>query len=175
MRSLARRERILLLAGGVTLLLTLGALFLPALGRRTRDWREQLRTAQANLEEFDLLKGQYETLRTRLAGQPVARSGAPSLFTAMDLLAQQSRIAKDQIASITPSSSPPNAEIPLEFAEVKIERLTLKQLNDYLVNVETYREKRIRTDRLHIKKRADKPELLDAMIRVQSLATARRS
>lgn len=173
MRTLTGREKVLALVGGGMLLLTFLILGFPSLSGGLQGWNERVMGAEKDLEEFERLKARYENLKGALAAGAVQTGNAPSLVMAMDRLAQQSRIAKSQLISMTPSSAPSGAEVPLEYVEVRLEGLTLKQLHDYLVGVESFKDKRIRTDRLQVKKRSDKPELLDAVVRVYALSSTR--
>lgn len=170
MRSLSRREKFLSIVGGGMLFVTFLFFVLPGITKRLGKMRGPTANAQTNLEEFEHLKARYEKLKQSAQAQGLSTGTPPSLVASMDGLTRQSEIAQDQVLSMIPSSSPAAAELPLDFVEVKLERLTLKQLSNYLVNVENFKERSIRTDRLHIRKRADKPELLDAVVRVYSLS-----
>ncbi|MBI2058739.1 MAG: hypothetical protein HYT87_03130 [Nitrospirae bacterium] len=170
MRALSKREKFLAIVGGGMFLMTFLFFLLPGISKKIGEMRGPSATAQTDLEEFERLKSRYEKLKQSAQAQGISTGVAPSLVAAMDGLTRQSEIAQDQVLSMIPSSSPPAAELPLEYVEVKLERLTLKQLSNYLVNVEGFRERSIRTDRLQIRKRSDKPELLDAVVRVYSLS-----
>lgn len=155
------------------LLLTLLIVFWPSVSRNAAPEKKAARPQEVSLEEFEKLKARYESLRTTLAAAG-GHGASPSLLTAMDALSRESGIAKGQLVSMTPTTPPREGkDLPLEYVEVRLERMTLMQLHDYLTKVETSAQKRIFTDRIQIKKRTDKPQLLDVVVRAYSLASAR--
>lgn len=127
----------------------------------------------AELKEISALRQEYLEIRERmeeLKGKARKRGKSFSLFSHLESLAGKARI-KGNIASMKPQSTPLGDRYKESSVEVKLESITTKQLVDYLFSIENS-DAFIRIKRLHLKKRRDNPEYLDATFLVSTYETS---
>lgn len=129
------------------------------------------RISQKSLElkEISTLSQEYIGLKQRMEHMKEKarkRKGGFSLFSHLESLAGRTRI-KGNIASMKPQSTPMGTDYKETSVEVKLESVTTRQLVDYLFGIEDS-EAYVRIKRLHLKKRTDNPQYLDATFLVST-------
>ena len=120
------------------------------------------------LKEISTLAQEYMEIKEhmeQLKGKARKKRGF-SLFSHLEGLAGRNRI-KGNIASMKPQSTPMGGEYKETSVEVKLESITTRQLVDYLFGIEDS-EAYVRIKRLHLKKRTDNPQYLDATFLVST-------
>ena len=133
------------------------------------------RISQKSLElkEISTLSQEYIGVKQRMEHMKEKarkRKGGFSLFSHLESLAGRTRI-KGNIASMKPQSTPMGTDYKESSVEVKLESVTTRQLVDYLFGIEDS-EAYVRIKRLHLKKRTDNPQYLDATFLVSTYETS---
>jgi general secretion pathway protein M len=170
---LAFREKVVLglgaLAGGMllayTLIITPYSEKMRVLDRRIAQKTVELKEISALSHEYLEIKRRMEELKEK-AGK---RGKSFPLFSHLESLATKTRI-KGNIASMKPQSTPLGEHYKESSVAVKLENITTKQLVDYLLRIENS-EAFLRIKRLHLKKRNDNPQYLDATFIVSTYET----
>lgn len=161
---LAFREKVVVALGG-----TLAAGIL-AYKLVITPYREQMRVLDrrivqktVELKEISLLSQEYREIIQKMEdmkGRAQRGGKAFPLFSHLESLANKTRI-KANIASMKPRSTPVGENYKESSVEVKLENVNTKQLVDYLYLIENSGAF-LKIKRLHVKKRHDNPEYLDA-------------
>jgi hypothetical protein len=172
---LAFREKVILglvaLLGGMLLAYTL--IIAPyrekmrVLDRRIAQKTVELKEISALSYEYLEIKRRMEELKEK-AGK---RGKSFPLFSHLESLAAKTRI-KGNIASMKPQSAPMGEHYKESSVAVKLESITTKQLVDYLLRIENGAGF-LRIKNLHLKKRHDNPQYLDATFLVSTYETSK--
>jgi len=173
--KLAFREKVILgvgaLLGGMLLAYTL--VIRPYMGKmRVLDRRIAQKTAE--LQEISVLGQEYLEIKRRM--EELKERGGESgksfpLFSHLESLAAKTRI-RGNIASMKPQSTPIGEHYKESSVAVKLESITTKQLVDYLIHIENSNAF-LRIKRLHLQKRHDNPQYLDATFLVSTYETSK--
>jgi general secretion pathway protein M len=170
--KLSRREKLVVAGGGCLLVVFLAVqlLILPAFERRAQAERA-IRAKTLMLAEMQRLKGEVDQLRAA-SRSAEARFGRRdrnfTLFSFLDQLAGKTGV-KERVSYMKPSKTEQkNTPYKLSRVEMKLEAVTLEQLNNYLVAVETSRNM-VAVSKLSISRRDQKEGLLDAILQVDTL------
>lgn len=170
--KLSRREKLVVAGGGCLLVafLVVQLLVLPAFERRAQTERA-IQAKTAMLDEMQRLKGEADQLRAAARGAE-ARFGRRdrnfTLFSFLDQLAGKTGV-KERVSYMKPSKiEQKNSPYKLSRVEMKLEAVTLEQLNNYLVEVETSRNM-VSVSKLSISRRDQKEGFLDAILQVDTL------
>lgn len=168
MIRLTRRERILAIA--LTVLAGGWALFAIAvrpaiertktLRRVTSEKQDELEKLRARSNEYISLRNNLDKVRTKIASQEKGfelLSFLESLIRKQDL-SQKVATMKQQVLKV-------GAGYSETIVEIRLENLTLKQLVDFLRNVESSNVL-ARTRSLYIKKNLTNTELLDSVVEI---------
>jgi len=162
------REKRTLLAGGCVIAALLVYLLVVSpylkamelLDRRIAGKTQELREVLAFQEEYFRLKR-----KTRILEDMVRSTPGFSLLSFLENLATRNQI-KTQIAYMRPLTLPGNEKYKESSVEMKLESITLKQLVDYLYQVEGSSQP-IRIKRLHMAKKKGKA-YLDVTLQVST-------
>jgi general secretion pathway protein M len=168
MIRLTRREKILAVA--LAMLLGGWALFAIAvkpaiertktLRRVTSEKQDELEKLRVKSNEYISLRTNLDKVRTRIASQEKGFKLLPfleSLIRKQDL-SQKVATMKQQVLKV-------GAGYSETIVEIRLESLTLKQLVDFLRNVESSNVL-VRTRSLYIKKNLTNTELLDSVVEI---------
>lgn len=133
--------------------------------------RQKVRSAIAasdkDLRELTALGGEYGVLMQRTEEIRRASERRPPGFTLFSYLEKRAGDAavKTNIRSLTPLMSAPTGAYEETAMEMKLDKLTMKQLTDFLYRVESP-EEMIRVRRISVVKMKESPEYLSALIQV---------
>jgi hypothetical protein len=166
---LAFREKVVLGLGAAcgatilayTLIVTPYMEKMRVLDRRISQKSVELKEISTLAQEYMEIKEGMEQLKGK-----ARKKGGFSLFSHLEGLAGRTRI-KGNIASMKPQSTPMGGEYKETSVEVKLENITTRQLIEYLFGIEDS-EAYVRIKRLHLKKRTDNPQYLDATFLVST-------
>jgi general secretion pathway protein M len=119
------------------------------------------------LRELTTLGIEYGVLRQRSEEIRRASERRPPGFTLFSYLEKRAGDAavKTNIRSLTPLTSAPTGAYEETAVEMKLDKLTMKQLTDFLYLVESP-EEMIRVRRISVTKMKESPEYLSALIQV---------
>jgi len=135
--------------------------------------RQKVRSAIAasdkDLRELTALGGEYGVLMQRTEEIRRASERRPPGFTLFSYLEKRAGDAavKTNIRSLTPLMLAPTGAYEETAVEMKLDRLTMKQLTDVLYRVESP-EEMIRVRRISVVKMKESPEYLSALIQVST-------
>lgn len=135
--------------------------------------RQKVRSAIAAsdkaLRELTALGGEYGVLMQRTEEIRRASERRPPGFTLFSYLEKRAGDAavKTNIRSLTPLMLAPTGAYEETAVEMKLDRLTMKQLTDVLYRVESP-EEMIRVRRISVVKMKESPEYLSALIQVST-------
>jgi type II secretory pathway component PulM len=169
--NLARREKIIVASG-----ISFVALFLiwqfgisPALSVKTR-LQKSIQLDKKRIEELMLLSSEFKTLQGSSGGVGKALTKRGKGFTLFSLLEQvASRVGlKDSIKYIKPSTTQTKGKFKISSVELQFERITMRQLFDYLYRIEDPKNI-LKIRRISIKKHKEKPGYVDATLQVSTV------
>ena len=135
------------------------------------DARQKVRSAivasEKALQEITALGAEYGILRQRWEEIRRASERRPPGFTLLSYLERRAGDAalKTNIRSLTPLMLAPSGAFEETAVEMKLDKLTMKQLTDFLYLVESP-EEMIRVRRISVVKMKENPEYLSALIQV---------
>jgi general secretion pathway protein M len=135
--------------------------------------RQKVRSAivagEKSLRELTTLGAEYGILRQRSEEIRRASERRPPGFTLFSYLEKRAGEAavKTNIRSLSPLVLAPTGGYEETAAEMKLDKLTMKQLTDFLYQVESP-EEMIRVRRITIAKMKESPEYLSALIQVST-------
>jgi len=164
------RERIFVSVGGVAVLLCLlyFVILMPYRNAMTRldkqiiTRSQQLREVRALQSEYMDLQKQMSLLEKRLA----ERKGFSVLTFVENLVGQTA--GREKILSMRPQSSVARGVFTVDAVELRLEKLSLKQVLQFLWEVET-ESVPMQVKSFYLKQRFDNPALLDATMTVTAL------
>jgi general secretion pathway protein M len=133
--------------------------------------RQKVRSAivasEKALHELTALGAEYGVMRQRSEEIRRASERRPPGFTLFSYLEKQAgdSAVKTNIRSLTPLMLAPTGAYEETAVEMKLDKLTMKQLTDFLYRVESP-EEMIRVKRISVVKMKESPEYLSALIQV---------
>ncbi len=129
--------------------------------------RSAITAGEKALRELTVLGAEYGVLRQRSEEIRRASERRPPGFTLFSYLEKRAGEAavKTNIRSLTPLASAPTGAYEETAVEMKLDRLTMRQLTDFLYRVESP-EEMIRVRRISVVKMKESPEYLSALIQV---------
>jgi general secretion pathway protein M len=169
--KLGRREKILvsLAACCVAVFVLFQFIIFPFFDRREAIERG-IDAKRDGLKEIVRLRGEYESYKRGADGiQRYLRSRMKSftLFSFLEQAAGKARV-KDHIKYMKPSASLSNGRIKESMVEMKLDKISLKQLVDYLYLIESP-ENVVSIKRISIKDSKSAPGYLDAVMQVLTI------
>jgi general secretion pathway protein M len=168
--QLNQREKLFVMAGGIALVLALLylAVLMPYRSALTRlDKQIAARTQQ--LQEVKTLRSQYLAMQQQIlqVEMRVKNSQDFSALTFIENLVERTA-GRDNLVSMRPQSPLTQNEFIVDSVEVKLEKLTLKQVLELLWGVEGAKTP-MQVKNLYLKQRFDDRSLLDATMTISAL------
>jgi len=173
--KLGKRERVVLAAGATLALIIIIVQFvlLPYADARSK-LSQALRANEKILKEMVALGAEYqglqkgmETIRKGVA----LRAPAFTLFSHLEKKAAQAGI-RSNIKHMQPARAQVSGPYEESSVEIKLEKITLKQLVNFLYSVESP-EDLVSVKRLSVKKSPENPQYLSAVVQVVTYEKAR--
>ncbi len=175
MGRLQQREKRVLLAGIVFLVGVLIFQFclIPYMDARTR-LAASVKRKEAELVDIRLLMQEYLDLKDRQGDLRKRLRKRAAGFSLFSFLEEQAAIVKvkDHITSMKPSTSEMKEGFSESIVEMKIEKVTLQQLIDFLLRIESD-SMLVMVQRLTIQKNSRENGLLDTVVRIKTFKTVR--
>ncbi len=168
--QLNQRERVFVIAGGIALILALlyFAILMPYRSALTKlDSLIAVRSQQ--LQEVKSLRAQYLALQQQISQveRLVKNSQDFSALTFIENLVQQTA-GRENLLSMRPQAPQLQGEFMTASVEIKLEKLTLKQVLELLWGVEKASTP-MQVENLFLKQRFDDRSLLDATMTITAL------
>lgn len=174
--KLGQRDRLVLTAG----MILVGAIFViqfalvPYIEARDK-LTKSLRTNEKILKEMIVLGSEYRALSKGVNEIRTGMSRRASNFTLFSHLEKKAGEAgvRKNIKHMQPSRSSPAGAYEEVSVEIKLEKITLKELVDFLYAVESP-EEMVRVKRMSVKRAVEAPQYLSALIQVATFVEAAR-
>lgn len=168
---LGKREKIFISLGVsfVALFLLVRFIIFPFFDHREA-MKRGIETKKSGLKEIRLLKAQYESYTKGAEGiqrRLGRREKGFTLFSFLEQAAGSARV-KDHIKYMKPSDSQGNGRFKESMVEMKLDRINLRQLVDYLYLIESP-EHLVSIKRVSIRDSQGAPEYLDAIMQVVTI------
>lgn len=168
--QLNQRERLFVIAGGLALVLALlyfaiVAPYRSALARFDR----QIAVRSGQLQEVKALQGRYLEMQRQMSQveRLLEKRQDFSALSFIENLVEQTA-GRESLLSMRPQSPETRNAFTIDSVEIKLERLTLKQLLELLVGIEGATSP-MQVKSLTLKQRFDDRSLLDATMTVTAL------
>lgn len=166
--KLTRREKYYVSVGVALVIAFLFFQFVmfPFLGAKGKIKRS-IQAKEKTLKEILSLSSEYRALKAGSRDIQKALAGRPKSFTLFSFLEKQAGRAriKPNIKYMRPSTSPSTGPYSESSVEMKLEKITLKQLVEYLYLVESPKHV-VKIKRISVKQSKGSPEYLTALIQV---------
>ena len=167
--GLEGREQIFALVGaGLVVLILIGLPISLASGKlssledQLEQGREKERQIVHKLDGYKQLQGQLKSLEAKIGG-----GFDPTLTTTMEQLAEKAGI-KERIENIKERAPTPSEMYDEVAADVRLTRITVPQLIDYLYSIENDPSHFLRIRQIQIKRRYDNKQLMDVSFKVST-------
>jgi general secretion pathway protein M len=168
--QLNQREKIFVTAGGVALVLALLylAVLMPYRSALTR-LDKQIAARSQQLQEVKTLRAQYLAMQQQIlqVEMRVKNNQDFSALTFIENLVERTA-GRDNLVSMRPQPSLTQNEFIVDSVEVKLEKLSLKQVLELLWGVEGAKTP-MQVKGLYLKQRFDDRSLLDATMTISAL------
>jgi len=168
--QLNQRERNFVIVGGSALVLALlyFAIVAPYHSALTRLDR-QVAVRSGQLQEVKALQGRYLEMQQQMA-QVTRRLEKRQDFSALTFIENlvEKTAGRENLVSMRPQSPEVRNEFTIDSVEIKLEKLTLKQLLELLLGVEGA-DTPVQVKSLYLKQRFDERSLLDVTMTVTAL------
>lgn len=159
---MSERDRQVLLAGGIVAgLLLFYLLLLRPLGNAVEEMDTRLDQRRTELQEMRVA---VEEIRKARAAMPKATENV-NLLSYLEGLARQTGV-NTNIEYMKAGGGVQRGAVRRNSVELKLSRVNLKQLTNFLFQVERGGRYPLNIDEIHIKKRFDNPELMDVTVEV---------
>lgn len=170
--TLGKREKLAvsLGVGFVAIFLFVQFALFPFLDQR-QAMKRGIEVKRAGLNEIRMLKAEYESYKKRaegVKGRLQRREKGFTLFSFLEQAAGRAKV-KDRIKYMKPSDSQTTAGVKESMVEMKLENINLRQLVDYLYEVESP-EHLVSIKRLSLKDNQGAHGYLDAVVQVVTIA-----
>lgn len=168
--NLKQREKVFLTAGGIALaLILLYLLVLMPYREALNRLDKQLATHSQQLEEVKTLRSQYLDMQKQIhqADSRLKNSQDFSALTFIENLVERTS-GRDNLLSMRPQSPVTQNEFVIDAVEVKLEKLSLRQVLELLWGVEKAATP-MQVRNLYLKQRFDDHSLLDATMTITAL------
>ncbi|RMF86667.1 MAG: hypothetical protein D6736_14580 [Nitrospinota bacterium] len=168
--QLAPREKMMVIGGGIVILALLFYLFVlaPAM-ERMQVLDRLIQAAEQELQEMKMLQNTYraqQQVLNDINARLSKRQKNFAIFSFLEDLARRSGL-KNNIVYMKPSVTTPSEFYRESSVELKVEGVTLKQLIQYLYQIESSPHL-LKIRRLHIKPRSSNRNLLDVTFQVST-------
>lgn len=163
-----REQTFALIGAGVLVLFLIGLPLslasgkLSSLENQLEQGREKGRQIAHKLENYKQLQAQLKGLEVKIGG-----GFDPTLTTTMEQLAEKAGI-KERIENIKQRAPTPSDMYDEVSADVRLTRITVPQLVDYLYNIENDPGHFLRIRQIQVKRRYDNKQLMDVSFQVST-------
>lgn len=168
--QLNQRERVFVGVGAAALLLGLlyFAVVIPYQSSLAR-LDQQLAARSRQLQEVKTLQSRYLALQQQMA-QMERQLGSRQDFSALSFVESlvEQTAGRENLVSMRPQPATPSGEYTVDAVEIKLEKLTFRQVLELLWGLETANTP-MQVKDLHLKQRFDAKDLLDATLTVTAL------
>lgn len=174
LERLAPRERLLVIAAGVTtVLLVLYAFVWEPLQQERESVALGITRAERSLDEIQKLRTAYFETRHRIAANEAALTRGDDKFNLFSYVQGTVRdaVSADRIASMNPSTREVGTNFLEERVEIKLTQVGLPSITEFVYRIEKGTSP-LRFSRLQIKKRRDDPYTFDVTATVSLLKAA---
>ena len=172
MVKLAPREKMFLTLGGSVLgLFLVYMLGINPVLENYENMKRRITQKELELKELLKLKGEYVQNREMfedIKGQLEKGKDSFSLLSFLETSADRQDISKDNIASMKPRTIPINETYSEALVEVRLDKVTLEQLIDYLYQFLNSKYK-IHIKQIRIKTRFDNPMYHDVVFTASTI------
>jgi general secretion pathway protein M len=172
--NLNQREKIIVYGAGLLIaaFILVQLIIVPVFERRD-ELQRKLSAKQQTLSEMQELRDEYQQLQQKIAASRNQFDRRPSnftLFSFMDRLAGQTGI-KQHVSYMKPSTTVnDDTGVTLSRVEMELQGISLKDLTQYLYNVETS-ENMVIIKRLSISRTGRESGLIDAVLQAETVET----
>ena len=167
---LQKREKRVLLAGGlfVAFFLIFQLVVSPYIKAREH-LGASLRKNEKELVDIQLLRQDYLELQSRQNDIRERLGKRPAGFSLFSFLEEQTDAIniKDRVTYMKPSKNEVDGGLTESIVEMKVEEISLKQLVDFLVLIES-KEKVVAVQRISVQKNSQNAEFLDSVVRIMT-------
>lgn len=163
-----REQTIALVGAGVAIILVIvlpiavASSRIGKLEREVADGRRQFKEVVRAIEAYNRKRSQLAGLQQQLAG-----GYDQQISTTLESIAEQNGI-KDQIDSLKEKAAAPSDLFEEASVDVRLKRVSLQQLIDFLYAIEHHPEKMLRLRQLSVKPRFDNKQDLDVSFTVST-------
>lgn len=172
--KLGKREKLSVSLGAifVALFLLVQFMIFPFFDKREA-MKRGIEAKRGGLKEIRVLKAEYESFRKGAAGIRSHLSSREKGFTLFSFLEHAAGRAgvKDHIKYMKPSDSREDGRLKGSMVEMKIDRINLRQLVDYLYLIESP-EHLVSIKRISIRDSQGAPGYLDAVMQVLTIVNS---
>lgn len=156
-----REQMVALIGTGVAVLFILG-LPLSLASSKLGSLEKQITQGQDKERQIVRELGRYQQLQQQLKAteSQISKGFDSTITTTMETLADKSGI-KDRIENIKERGSTPSELFDEVSVDVRITRVTVPQLIDYLYNIEHHPQLFLKVKQIQIKRRFDNKQLFD--------------
>ncbi len=167
--KLSKREKGVVGGGSLLVLIILiYVLLISPFSKRIARLEELINAEKVELREMMILKEQYRQAQDR------AKKIKPlppkfSFLSHLETLARQSNV---KIDSIRPGSTETSGSYKETLIDVKIEKITLDQLVEFLYKIEIFGDYPLKVKKIHIKPTYKNPQYLEVSFQIVSLQPA---
>jgi len=172
--NLNQREKIIVYAAGLFIgaFILVQLIIVPVFEKRD-ELQHKLAAKRQTLTEMQQLRAEYQQLQQKIAAsrnQFDRRPAGFTLFSFMDRLAGQTGI-KQHVSYMKPSTTVnDDTGVTLSRVEMELQGISLKDLTQYLYNVETS-ENMVMVKRLSISRTGRENGLIDAVLQAETVET----
>lgn len=163
-----REQTIALVGAGVAIILVIvlpvaiASSRIGKLEREVADGRRQFKEVVRAIEAYDRKRAQLAGLQQQLVG-----GYDQQISTTLESIAEQNGI-KDRIDSLKEKAAAPSDLFEEASVDVRLKRVSLQQLIDFLYAIEHHPEKMLRLKQLSVKPRFDNKQDLDVSFTVST-------
>lgn len=167
--KLRKREKVMVGAGSLlVIIIIMYALIISPFSKRIVRLEELIDAEKVALREMMILKEQYLQAQDRVKKiKPLPPKF--SFLSHLETLARQSNV---KIDSIRPGSTETTASYKETLIDVKIERITLDQLVEFLYKIEISGDYPLKVKKIHIKPTYKNPQYLEVSFQILSIQPA---
>ena len=163
-----REKRIVGAGGGFLLLFLLYTLLISPAMSKYEGMGRKIEQKSKELQEIEELRTEYQDGKKQLEKfEGVAKGDSFSLFSFLESLADKEDI-RDHIASMKPKNVPLNEKYNESSVEIKVDKISLKQLTNYIFEIENS-DHFLNIKKIRLKTRFDNPDFLDVTFTVSTL------
>ncbi len=173
--KLGQRDRLVLSAGAALALIIFVVQFaLVPYADARKKLSKSIQAQEKTLKEMAALGAEYQVLQR---GMETVRNGMArrspdfTLFSHLEKKATQSGV-RSNLKNMQPARAPVSGGYDEASVEIKLEKITLKQLVNFLYSVESPQDL-VRVKRLSVRKSSEDPQYLSAVIQVATFEKSR--